>query len=63
MKSFSITLTDQQGVALVQLIDLATKAGGMGVARAAVELDNIIRAGAQSAIEQETLKLPDAQGK
>lgn len=50
MKSFTVTLTEGQGVALLQLLDLAVKGGGMSVARAAVELDQVIRDGAQAAL-------------
>lgn len=50
MKSFTVTFTEGQGVALLQLLDLATKGGGMSVARAAVELDQMIRDGAQAAL-------------
>ena len=63
MSSFTVTLTEGQGVALLQLLDLATKAGGMSVAKAAVELDQVIRAGAQAALDDQTLKLSEVQGK
>lgn len=55
MKSFTVTLTEGQGVALLELINLAVKSGGMQVAGAAVELDKTIREGAQAALKAETL--------
>lgn len=44
-------------MALLQLLDLAVKGGGMSVARAAVELDQVIREGAQAALHEENLQV------
>lgn len=53
MRTFTVTLTEGQGVALLQMLDLACKAGGINVAKAAVELDQVIREGAQAALKAE----------
>lgn len=42
--TFSVTFTPEQGTALLQLIDIAVKSGGLNVASAAVVLSDMIQA-------------------
>jgi len=48
----NVQLTQQEAAALLNLIDIATKSGGMQVAQAAVHLDTKIRTAFQKAEEK-----------
>lgn len=52
-KSFLVELTPEQATALLQLIDLAVKSGGLQVAQAAVFFHDHIQAAHKRSLEAE----------
>jgi len=55
-RTFTVTLSEGQGVALLQLLEISLKGGGEQVVDAYVELRNLIRKGAQAALAAENIQ-------